>query len=401
MGQLLQATNLNKLCFTKNLTNLHPFSSLKLWDRLSFTQFLPRAITCSTVKSKATLFNDSGDLSELANVNWDDLGFELVPTDYVYVMKCSRGQRFSEGELQPYSEIELNPCSTVLNYGQGIIEGLKACRKEDNSILLFRPEKNGMRMRMGADRICMPAPTIDQFVKAVKFTVSANRRWVPPPNKGFLYIRPLLVGSGAVLSLTPPSDFIFMIYVTPIKNYCQVGLKPLNLVVDDEVHRAVPGGVGEVKAIGNYASIMRALRAAKENGFDDVLFLDSVHNRYLEEVSTANIFLVKGKTLCTPALRGTILPGITRESIIDIARCQGFQVEERLVSVEEMCAAEEAFVTANAIGLLPVGSITYQGRRLSYGDGGFGAVSHQLHSTLKNIQMGLTEDNMGWTFVLE
>lgn len=161
---------------------------------------------------------------ELADINWDDLGFRLVPTDYMFVMKTSQDGIFTRGELQHFGNIELSPSSGVLNYGQGLFEGLKAYRKEDGSIILFRPEENALRMRMGAERMCMAAPTVEQFVDAVKCTVMANKRWVPPQGKGFLYIRPLLMGSGAVLALEPARQYTFLIYVSPVGNYFKEGL---------------------------------------------------------------------------------------------------------------------------------------------------------------------------------
>ncbi|XP_021687282.2 branched-chain amino acid aminotransferase 2, chloroplastic isoform X1 [Hevea brasiliensis] len=428
----------NHFFSTRNPTLLHYSSALKLYDQHRFLQSWPGMAACKTTfctRLKAIPSDTDSKTSELANdINWDNLGLNPVLTDYMYVMKCSGTDKFSDGELQPFGNIELNPFSSVLNYGQGIIEGLRAFKKEDDSVLLFRPEANGLRMRVGADRICMPAPTIDQFVRAVKATVSANRRWVmmvlkqckmfmcsicilvlccyyqiaiglhdmmqvPPPSKGFLYIRPLLIGSGAVLSLTPSPEFIFLIYVTPVRNYFEHGAEPINLVIENDIHRAVSGGVGSINAIGNYATVMKGQVAAKAGGFHDALYLDAVHNKYLEEISAANIFVVKDKTICTPALRGTILPGITRESVIDIARRQRFQVEERPVSVEELFSADEVFCTGNAVGLLPVGSVTYQGKRLSYKEGGLGTVCRQLSSALANIQMGLADDKMGWTVV--
>ncbi|CAI0464305.1 unnamed protein product [Linum tenue] len=302
-------------------------------------------------KLKAAPAHTCSEATEIPVTSWDNLGFDPLPTDYMYVMKCPSGSgSFSDGKLLPFGNIEFNPFSSVLNYGQGIIEGLKAHKKS-----------------------------------------------IPPPDKGFLHIRPLLLGTSPQLSLTPSSEFIFLIYVTPVRNYFEGGLEPIDLVVDDKTHRAVPGGVGHVKAIGNYAGILRAQATAKENGFSDVLYVDSVHNRYLEEVSTANIFVVKDKKICTPEVGGTILPGITRASAIDLARTIGLQVEERLVSIEEMVEADEVFCTGNAVGLLPVGSITYHGRRVCYGAGGPGEVTQRLSSDLTSIQMGLTEDTMGWT----
>ncbi|PPS11089.1 hypothetical protein GOBAR_AA09553 [Gossypium barbadense] len=373
------------------------------------------------------------EASELADIEWDNLGFGLLPTDYMYMMKCSQGGNFSKGELQRFGNIELNPSAGVLNYGQGLFEGLKAYRKEDGNILLFRPEENALRMRQGAERMCMPAPTVDQFVEAVKETVLANKRWVPPPGKGSLYIRPLLMGSGAVLGLAPAPEYTFLIYVSPVGNYFKEGVAPINLIVEHELHRATPGGTGGVKTIGNYAAVLKAQSAAKAKGYSDVLYLDCVHKKYLEEVSSCNIFVVKidafnsnlcfswilplpfcilpllenlvpfvqqGDVISTPAIKGTILPGITRKSIIDVARSQGFQVEERFVPVDELLDADEVFCTGTAVVVSPVGSITYKGKRVSYGVDGFGAVAQQLYSVLTRLQMGLIDDKMDWTVEL-
>lgn len=336
---------------------------------------------------------------ELADIDWDNLGFGLQPTDYMYFMKCDQGGTFSKGELKRFGNIELNPSAGVLNYGQGLFEGLKAYRKDDGNILLFRPEENALRMKTGAERMCMPSPSVEQFVEAVKDTVLANKRWIPPQGKGSLYIRPLLMGSGAVLGLAPAPEYTFLIYVSPVGNYFKEGLAPINLIVESELHRATPGGTGGVKTIGNYAAVLKAQSAAKAKGYSDVLYLDCVHKRYLEEVSSCNIFVVKGNIISTPSIKGTILPGITRKSIIDVARSQGFEVEERLVAVDELLEADEVFCTGTAVVVSPVGSITYLGEKKSYGDG-VGAVSQQLYTGLTRLQMGLAEDNMNWTVEL-
>ncbi|KAL6961268.1 Branched-chain-amino-acid aminotransferase, mitochondrial, partial [Sarracenia purpurea var. burkii] len=179
------------------------------------------------------------------------------------------------------------------------------------------------------------------------------------------------------------------------------GIAAINLIVETEVHRATPGGTGGVKTIGNYASVLKAQTVAKAKGYTDVLYLDCVHKKYLEEVSSCNVFVVKGNVISTPSIKGTILPGITRKSIIDVARSQGFQVEERLVSVDELLNADEVFCTGTAVVVSPVGSITYHGRRVSYQNGGVGVVSQQLYAALTGLQMGLTEDKMGWTVELK
>ncbi|KAL6207985.1 hypothetical protein ACLB2K_018937 [Fragaria x ananassa] len=249
--------------------------------------------------------------------------------------------------------------------------------------------------------MCMPAPTVEQFMEAVKLTVLANRRWVPPPNKGFLHIKPVLMGNRPVLSVKPALEFTFLIFATSMGNNFKEGLQPINLVIENKIHRAVPGGAGSVNAIGNYAPVLKAQVEAKANGFCDVLYLDSVHKRYVEQTSTANIFLVKDKIISTPALEGTVLPGVTRKSIIEIAQSQGYQVEERPVLIEELLEADEVFCTGNAVCLSPIGIITYMGKRVSYQETGLGGVSEQLYQALSNIQMGLAEDNRGWTVTLK
>ncbi|KAJ4777764.1 Branched-chain-amino-acid aminotransferase [Rhynchospora pubera] len=368
----------------------HPSSSLLLSHFSSWSK------TCKAYFNKKAL-----ETPGIVDLDWDSLGFGLVETDFMYFMRSSSDGTFSKGELLPFGPIQLNPSSAVLNYGQGLFEGLKAYRKEDGSILLFRPEENALRMIAGAERICMPAPTVEQFLDAVKQTVLANKRWIPPAGKGSLYIRPLLVGSGPVLSLVPASEYIFLIYVAPVGNYFKEGLAPINLIVEEGYHRATPGGTGGIKTIGNYASVLKAQKIAKEKGYSDVLYLDSVHKKYLEEVSSCNVFVVKGNVISTPATKGTILPGITRKSIIDVATSKGYQVEERLVSVEELLEADEVFCTGTAVVVSPVGSITYLGKRMEYGNNGVGVVSQELYSSLTSLQMGLVPDNMGWTMQLQ
>jgi branched-chain amino acid aminotransferase len=339
----------------------------------------------------------SEEVDELADIDWDNLRFAIQKTDYMYHMKCCQDGEFCEGDLRPFGNIELSPSAGVLNYGQGLFEGLKAYRRDDGRIVLFRPEENALRMIMGAERMCMTAPSIEQFVEAVKQTVLANKRWIPPAGKGSLYIRPLLLGSGAILGLAPAPEVTFLIYVSPVGNYFKEGLEPIQLQVETKYHRAIPGGTGDVKAVGNYAPVLKIQHGAKANGCSDVLYLDAINNKYIEEVSSCNIFLVKDKIISTPALCGSVLPGITRKSIIEVARSRGYEVHERLVPVDELMDADEVFCTGTAVVISAVGSITYLDRRLTYKNGAPGEVSHELYSALTNIQMGLAEDSMGWT----
>ncbi|KAB1208290.1 Branched-chain-amino-acid aminotransferase 3, chloroplastic [Morella rubra] len=330
---------------------------------------------------------------EYADINWDEIGFDLVPTDHMYVMKCSGEENFTRGSITPYGNIEMSPGAGILNYGQGLLEGLKAQRTEDGRVLLFRPEENAERMKIGAERMCMRSPSTEQFVEAVKQTVLANKHWVPPPGKGSLYIRPLLIGTGPVLGLEPAPEFTFLIYVSPVRNF-HTG--PLNLVIEDTIHRATPGGTGGIKTVTNYSPVYKARALAKAKGFSDVLFLDAVTKKNIEELSSCNIFIVKDDVISTPATHGTILPGITRKSIIEIALSLGYQVKERVIPVEDLLEADEVFCTGTAVVLNPVFSVTYQNKRVEYKIGAE-AVYKKLYVMLTGIQTGRIEDNMGWT----
>ncbi|KAI3806660.1 hypothetical protein L1987_22572 [Smallanthus sonchifolius] len=332
---------------------------------------------------------------EYADVDWNNLSFGLTQTDYMYKAKCTLNNTFEQGQVTNYGNVELSPAAGVLNYGQGIFEGTKAFRGEDGRILLFRPDQNAIRMQIGAERMCMQSPSIQQFVDAVKQTVIANKRWIPPPGKGSLYIRPLLIGTGPTLGVSPAPEYTFLVYASPVGNYFKEGTAPLNLYVNNDFHRATRGGAGGVKSITNYAPVLKAILRAKEQGFSDVLYLDSVHKKYVEEVSACNIFLVKGNVISTPSTVGTILEGITRKSIIDLARDLGYKVEERLVGVDELMEADEVFTTGTAVSVATVGSITYNDRRVEYKMGDE-LVSQNLYKTLVGIQVGKIEDKYNW-----
>ncbi|KAF3494452.1 hypothetical protein DY000_02054642 [Brassica cretica] len=326
---------------------------------------------------------------EYADVDWDNLGFGLTPADYMYVMKCSKDGEFTQGELSRFGNIQLSPSAGA------IYEGTKAYRKENGKLHLFRPDHNAVRMQLGAERMLMPSPSVHQFVDAVKQTAFANKRWVPPSGKGSLYIRPLLMGSGPVLGLGPSPEYTFIVYASPVGNYFKEGIAALNLYVEEEYVRAAPGGAGGVKSITNYAPVLKALSRAKSRGFSDVLYLDSVKKKYLEEASSCNVFVIKGRTISTPATNGTILEGITRKSVMEIASDQGYEVVEKAVHVDEVMDADEVFCTGTAVGVAPVGTITYQDKRVEY-ETGDESVCQKLRSVLVGIQTGSIEDTKGW-----
>ncbi|KAF7141421.1 hypothetical protein RHSIM_Rhsim06G0065900 [Rhododendron simsii] len=342
----------------------------------------------------------SGSDDENGDIDWDNLGFGIKQTDYMYVTKSTCDGVFEQGQISRFGNIELNPSAGVLNYGQGLFEGTKAFRREDGRLFLFRPDQNAIRMQFGADRMCMHSPSVDQFVDAVKQTALANRRWIPPPGKGSLYIRPLLIGSGPILGLAPAPEYTFLVFASPVGNYFKEGLSSLNLYIEEEFHRATRGGAGGVKSISNYSPVLKALTRAKSRGFSDVIFLDSVYKKNLEEATSCNVFVVKGNLISTPPTNGNILPGVTRKTVIDIARDHGYQVEERTVPVEELLDGDEVFCTGTAVGVLPVGSISYKGKRVEY-KAGSQLVSRDLYSTLIGLQSGAIEDKKGWLLEVE
>uniref|UniRef100_A0A7N0ZQ41 Branched-chain-amino-acid aminotransferase n=1 Tax=Kalanchoe fedtschenkoi TaxID=63787 RepID=A0A7N0ZQ41_KALFE len=353
----------------------------------------------SSQAASSALTNDVNE-AEYADVDWDSLGFSLKPAGYMYAMKCARGGAFEKGEICPYGDIGISPAAGVLNYGQAIYEGTIAQRRQDGRVLLFRPELNANRMRMGAERMCMPSPSVDQFVDALKRIAQSNKRWVPPPGKGSLYIRPLLMGSGAILGLGPAPEYTFVVYASPAGNYFKERSASLNLYIEDEFHRSGRGGTGGVKSITNYGPVLKPLTRAKSMGFSEVLYLDSVEKKYIEELSACNIFIAKGNVISTPAATGMILEGVTRKSIIELARLSNYKVEERSIAIDELFDTDEVFCTGTAVGVADVGSITYKDKRIEYKTGA-NSVCGELGAMLAGIKNGVTEDKLGWTVEID
>ncbi|ESW31193.1 hypothetical protein PHAVU_002G217500 [Phaseolus vulgaris] len=333
-------------------------------------------------------------------MDWDKLAYNVIPTDYMYIMKSNEDGTFSNGALVPFGTIQIEPHSSVLNYGQGLFEGMKAYRRPDGEVQLFRPEENALRMQRGAERLLMVAPSVEQYTEAVKQVVAANKSWVPPYGKGALYIRPLLFGSGSVMGIAPAPECSFLIYTNPICNVYKGRTSPLNLLIDDRLPRAFPGGTGGVKNIGNYSPVFEVTKEAKAKGFSDVLFLDAMERKYVEEVSSCNAFIVKGNVITTSPTLGTILPGITRNSIMQLASDLGFQVEERKFSVDELLEADEVFCTGTAVGISEVGSVTYKKNRVEFKTGR-DTVTQKLYDFITGIQTGVLEDQKGWVVKID
>jgi branched-chain amino acid aminotransferase len=329
-------------------------------------------------------------------IDFDNLSFSLTPGDIMYVSKCGPDGVWDGGAFLPFGNISISPAAGVLNYGQGLFEGLKALTTREGKTVLFRPQENGRRMAEGAQRVCMPAFPVERFVEVVREVVRRNGDFVPPYGKGSLYVRPCLWGSGPVLGVAPAPEFTFMVYVSPVGAYFKGGLKPIRLEITRDFHRAAPKGTGGVKSIGNYAGGMLPAKKTKSKGFAECIYLDAREDKYIEEVGAANFFCIKGNTLMTPSL-GSILPGITRKSVMQIAReVMGMDVVEKQVSVSEALAADEVFCSGTATVVSPVGSITDEGRETIYNDFNVGSRTKAIYDHLTRIQLCEEEDRFGW-----
>ncbi len=332
----------------------------------------------------------------MKDIDWDALSFSLTPTDWMYVTEVAGDDAWMPGTLRPYGDFSISPAAGVLNYGQGLFEGMKAYRTAEGRLVFFRPEENARRMQAGADRLKMPPVPESVFIDAVEQVVDANRDWVPPVGKGAMYVRPILFGSGPILGVAPAPSFTFMVYCTPVGPYFKGGMTAIDLLISEEHHRAAPGGSGGVKAIGNYAPGMLPSKAAKAEGFAEVIYLDAQTHSCIEEVGAANFFCVKDGVLSTPSLTGTILPGITRASVIELARSRGYEVREERVAVEAALDADEAFCCGTAAVISPIGSITHMDTRHVFSNGQPGPVTLELYDALTAIQAERAPDTFGW-----
>ena len=332
-------------------------------------------------------------------IDFDNLKFGLTETDSMFVAHFDaqdpRGSSW-RGGLEPYGDLRVHPSAAVLNYGQGCFEGLKAFTTAKGRVVTFRPYENARRMASGAVELAMPPVPEEFFVDAVRQVVRANLRFVPPEGKGALYVRPLLIGTGPVLGLAPAPSFTFLVYVSPVGAYFKGGkLTPISLLVEEGRCRAAPGGVGDVKYIGNYSQTLRCQLPAKKQGFADVVYLDASDSELIEEVSSCDIFAVRGRQIITPRL-GSILPGITRASVIEIARARGYEVMEAPLRIGDVLSSDEVFCTGTAVVVSPVGSLTYKGVRHEFQNGNVGKVSQEIYTALTDMQHERAEDSFGW-----
>ena len=334
------------------------------------------------------------------------LGFGKIFTDHMFLMDYTAGEGWHDARVVPYASLPMDPATVVFHYAQEIFEGMKAYRTADGSVQLFRPDCNAKRFQDSADRLCIPKIPVEDFVQAVETLVDVDRDWVPHSDGASLYIRPFVFANDVGLGVHASKHYLFCIICAPSGAYYAEGLDPVRIYVEDEYIRAAPGLTGFTKCGGNYAASIKAGELAEEKGFSQVLWLDGEHLKYVQEVGAMNMmFLIDGKLVTAP-LQDTILPGITRRSVMTLAREMGIEVEERPISVDELIAAgengklTEAFGTGTAAVVSPVGELAYRDKHIMIGDksvnNGIGELTMKLYNTLTGLQWGRIEDTHGW-----
>lgn len=327
-------------------------------------------------------------------------------TNRMFTMPYDRGQGWHSPQIKPYGPLSLDPAALVLHYAQEIFEGLKAFRRQDGSIALFRPRDNFERFNLSARRLCMPEVDVDFCLKALLELLKLEQEWIPHTAGTSLYIRPTMIATEAVLGVKPADQYLFYIILSPVAAYYKGGLNPVKIWVSDEYVRVAPGGTGEAKTGGNYASSLCAATLAATQGFDQVLWLDGIERKYIEEVGSMNICFVYDNKIVTSPLRGTILNGITRRSILTLATEMGYTIEERALSIDEVLEGaesgrlQEAFGTGTAAVVSPVGHLTYRDKTVRIGEGKTGELTKKLYDTLTGIQYGRIEDSHNWVTLL-
>ncbi|WP_243370030.1 branched-chain amino acid aminotransferase [Geotalea sp. SG265] len=330
------------------------------------------------------------------------LGFGKIFTDRMLMVEWKSGKGWVDARIEPYAPFVLDPSCVVFHYAQEIFEGLKAYRWSDGSIALFRPEMNARRFNVSADRLCMPQVPEELFLQGIKELVQLEKDWVPSAEGTSLYIRPAMIAVEPMLGVHPSDHYYFFVILSPVGAYYASGFNPIKLLVEDRYVRATPGGTGEAKTGGNYASSLKAGLEAKKKGYDQVLWLDGVHKRYIEEVGAMNMLFAYEDRIVTAPLDGSILHGITRDSVLTLAKSMGIKVEERKIDVVELMndirsgKVKEAFGSGTAAVVTPVGTISYKNEQLTVDDGKVGKLTQKLYDTLSGIQMGKITDSFGW-----
>ncbi len=338
-----------------------------------------------------------------AKPDWKNLGFGHIFTDHMFIMDYDEGQGWHDARIVPYQPIVLDPSALVFHYAQECFEGLKAYRCPDGSVQLFRPDKNAERMQSTHDRLCIPQIPVADFVDAIKALVSIDKDWVPSEPDTSLYIRPFTIATESVLGVKASAKYQFIIICSPSGAYYAEGLNPVKIYVEDEYVRATPGGTGYIKCGGNYAASIAAGEKAHKLGYSQVLWLDGVERKYVEEVGAMNIMFKMGGEIYTAATVGTVLPGITRMSCIELLKAWGYKVNEGKLAIDTVMEAgkngtlEEVFGTGTAAVISPVGSLMYENDVVTVNNFEIGELTQKLYDTLTGVQFGKLPDTMGWT----
>ncbi|MGN0984900.1 MAG: branched-chain amino acid aminotransferase [Candidatus Enterenecus sp.] len=333
----------------------------------------------------------------------DTLVFGRTFTDHMFLMDYHRDRGWHSPRIVPYGPLALDPASMVFHYAQEVFEGLKAYRTPSGRIQLFRPEENARRLMSSCRRMCIPEIPEEDFLQAVKALVRMERDWVPDRPGTSLYLRPFIIATDAALGVHASQSYLFAVICCPVGAYYPEGLAPVKIYVEDEDVRAVRGGTGYAKCGGNYGASIRAGHRAEEQGFSQVLWLDGVHRKYIEEVGSMNVLFKIGGRVVTPALEGSVLPGITRKSCLELLKNWGVPVEERRISARELFAAadcgllEEAWGSGTAAVVSPIGLLVWEDRRAVVNGGRIGELTQRLYDTLTGIQWGTDPDPWGWT----
>lgn len=331
------------------------------------------------------------------------LGFGKIFTDHMFMADYSREKGWYNARIVPFGNLNIHPAATVLHYGAEIFEGLKAYRRADGKVQLFRPIENVRRMNNSAERMRLPQMPEEDMLQAIRELVKVDEAWVPKKDGESLYIRPFLFGNDEHLGVHSIVNATFVIILSPSGSYYAEGINPVKIMIEQDDVRAVKGGTGEAKCGGNYAAANRAGENAEKKGYTQVLWLDGVHRKYIEEVGAMNVMFKINGEIVTPMLSGSILPGITRKSCIEVLKNAGYKVSERLITVDELIAAakdgtlEEAWGCGTAAVVSPIGQLYYDGKTYTINNNEIGSVTMELYNTLTGIQWGRTEDTYGWT----
>jgi branched-chain amino acid aminotransferase len=336
----------------------------------------------------------------------ESLRFGNVFSDHMFVMDYHEGRGWHDPRIVPYQPFSMDPATCVLHYGQAVFDGLKAFRGTDRAIRVFRAPDHAARLNRSAERLCIPPLDTALVRDSFRALIEVDQNWVPSKPGTSLYLRPTIIATEPFLGVHPSSSYTYFVITCPVGAYYAEGMNPVRILATDKYVRAVPGGTGAAKAAGNYAASLAAAEEAQAQGYTQVLYLDGVHHRYLDEVGTMNIMLKIGEQVLTPPLTGSILAGITRDSVLTLLRDWGVPVAERPIAIDEVMQAAadghlaEMWGTGTAAVISPVGELGYQGRSVAINGGRTGALTQRLYDTIVGIQYGRAADPHGWTQVV-